>query len=154
MRNFFNKAFSSHQSSLLLISLFIVFWRYGGHHNQSLIQCVLQQFLLTIIMQRHCTGQRVRNVCGKGLSEKCSGITLLRVYLLGLFWFLSVQAEPGSRWIIQACSQQRRAQTLLTEPVPRTCEFGFKGDLFGFLYELSKKKCDRGRHIEAILLSK
>lgn len=96
----------------------------------------------------------MRNVCGKGLNEKCNGITLLRVQLLGLFWLLNLQAEPGGKWIIQACSQQRRAQILLTEPVSRTCEFGFKGDLFGFLYELSKEKCDQGRHIKAILLSK
>lgn len=73
---------------------------------------------------------------------------------MGLFWLLTVEAEPEGKWIIQACSQQRRAQTLLTEPVSRTCEFGFKGDLFGFLYELSKEKCDQGRRIKAILLSK
>lgn len=36
---------------------------------------------------------------------------------------------------------------LLTEPVPGDCEFGFKGDLLGFLYELSKDNCGQSRCI-------
>lgn len=70
-------------------------------------------------------------------------------------WLLTVRAEPGGTWIIWACSpQQRRVQTLLTQPVSGNCEFGFKGDLLGFLYELSEEKCDQSRCIKAILLSK
>lgn len=71
-----------------------------------------------------------------------------------LSWLLTVWAEPGGTWIILACSPQQRTEMLLTEPASGKCEFGFKGDLLGVLYELSEEKCDQSRCIKAILPSK
>lgn len=77
-RNFLYTAFPSHQSGLFLVSLFIAFWRYGG------LTVLNSPVCFTAISSikhhaRHCTGQKMRKVCGKGLSEKCNGIMLLRV---------------------------------------------------------------------------